>query len=749
MKKIKAIDLLKRVHRLFLSLRRRGAEKVESFPAVASLVAVLGLLILHFCCGFSLFAGVAAIAAPLLLLLPFGCFCRFLLPSFAAILISLYLADQADRKRSFPDRYLINRRTYGEFEVRITDPAADPLGSSVRMVRGQILRFRAAGETDWITLPHPVNAGLTNLRPSVGYGDRWIVHAMLHEPDPPLLPDVFDYRAYLRREGISFLLRQDRKEQEIFLESGRGGVRRTLYDLRSRALARITSPMGSEEAKALTGGIFFGVSRDLSPETKEDFLRSGMIHILTVSGTHVGFFALLIFLLCPFLSYRGRAGCVILVTIFYVLLTGADEPSIRALVMICCFLFAKMLRFYTKSLNTLAFAALILLIWDPQQIFATGFQFSFLVVAVLLLTGPLVPAIRRTVAPEQLLIPASQTSRFTFFLRGVETRLLNMILATVAAGVTGIALSVYYQGLFSGVSVLANFLLLPILMLAFPMAFLAVLAGGFFSRMLEKLLLLLLSVNESLAETGTLMLAKPPLWSVILLIAAIFLLFLPAMPKIVRIAAACAVLIFPFWWHIRTVTAEPELLVLHGAGENGDHNLTFVLTDPPRRSAVVLNMPDYTSAVNVSVFLKSRGIGHCRVLAAADHYVGSVEGLDVFAARNGVGAVYLFPGQMRKYDSARPRKERKDTFFLKSDLKICSERGNFIADFTEHGIRVQVQREKDGTTTLMLNGNPYKIIPALERGFLLFRVEKGGAGEITKITQNGKNGNLCLTGNGK
>ena len=545
------------------------------------------------------------------------------------------------------------------------------------------------------------------------------MHGFLFEPDPPLLPGTFNYKEYLAREGITFLLRRDKDVEPVHVCRG-GGVSRFFYDLRSRALARMTDGMKSEEAKALASGIFFGISRDLSPETKQDFLRSGTIHILTVSGTHVGFFALLVFWLCPFLSFRGRAVCVILLTACYVGLTGLNEPSIRAWIMLSCFQLVRIFRFHTKSLNTLALAALILLIADPDDLFSTGFQFSFLVVAVLLMSVPLVKEVRRTLFPDHLLVPASRTPQFVFFLRDLGRRLLGAVLATGVAALAGTALAAYYQGLFSGSSVLANFLLLPAVALSFPAAVLAGISG-LFVPLLENLLLLILAVNRSLAETGVLTFAKPPLWSVILMTVLILVLFLPER-GFWKIPVACGILLIPVWWHFRTVTADPELLILHGK----ERSFVFVLTEPDRRSAVVVNMPDYSTAAEVSAFLRSRGITTCRVFASADHYAGSVAGLDHFAGRTDLLEAYVFDRQRRKCEGNYPLRQRKDAFFLKNDLKITSERGNFNAVFTEHGICVAVVRRKNGVSVLTVNGNEQVILPSLDRRYEQYRVGADG-----------------------
>lgn len=714
----KATAVLQDFCRFFRACRQRCDDAVTGNPAIYALCAVLLLLVAFYCAGAGLWIAGAAVFLAACLCVPVKTALCCILPALAAVMLSISLKN--NEPVSCLEETLINRRTYGEFEVRITDRTADPAGPAAKMVRAEILKYRLAGETEWIELAEPVPTGLNSLDLSPGYGDRLLLHAFLYEPDPPLLPETFSYRDYLRREGITFLLRRD-KDVETVLQSRGSGVSRFFYDLRSTALARMTSGMETDEARALTSGIFFGISRDLDPETKQDFLRSGTVHILTVSGTHVGFFALLIFCLCPFLSFRGRAVCVILFSACYVWLTGMNEPSLRALLMITCFLTVKAFRLRTKSLNTLALAALILLAIEPENLFSTGFQFSFLIVTVLLMSAPLLKEIRYTLYPDHLLVPASRTPQFVFFLREQGRKIAGAVLGSIIAALAGVALAAYYQGLFSGSSVLANLLLLPVIGLAFPVAALAIVFGGFCSGLLEKLLQLVLALNESLAETGVLTFAKPPLWSVILMIALILLLFLPK-KGFWKIPVACGILAIPLWWHFRTITAEPELLILHGA----DRNMVFVLTEPDRRSAIVVNMPDYASAADVSAFLKSRGISRCRIFAAADHYVGSVAGLDFFADRIDLYETHLFSRQNRKCKGMYPIRERKDAFFLEKDLKIASERGNFNAVFTEYGIDLQVIHCKNGTIRLTVNGKEQFLLPSLKRSYQLYCVDADG-----------------------
>lgn len=115
------------------------------------------------------------------------------------------------------------------------------------------------------------------------------------------------------------------------------------------------------------------------------FVRSGTIHVLAVSGTHVGiiYVAVLWGLLFLGKARRGRIirGVVALVALWaYAGLTGFTPSVLRATVMFTLFTVAEMVRWRTDSLNSLAAAGVLLLLWDPDMLVQLGFQLSFLAV---------------------------------------------------------------------------------------------------------------------------------------------------------------------------------------------------------------------------------------------------------------------------------------------------------------------------------------------------------------------------------
>ena len=143
-----------------------------------------------------------------------------------------------------------------------------------------------------------------------------------------------------------------------------------LYELRKKIYFKLEENIGKRKA-GLILSLAFGCSDYLDNEDSEDMRGMGVIHAVSVSGLHV---ALVYGILKKFLNNK----IALLVTVIYVLLTGAEFSSLRALIMIMFLSFSFGLRKNYNSLGALAFSALIITLLAPYAPFKLGFQLSFL-----------------------------------------------------------------------------------------------------------------------------------------------------------------------------------------------------------------------------------------------------------------------------------------------------------------------------------------------------------------------------------
>ena len=237
--------------------------------------------------------------------------------------------------------------------------------------------------------------------------------------------------------------------------------------LQWRLYHRLASAGLEEDELALVGALTLGYKEDLDPEVKHRFQASGAAHILAVSGLHTGIiYGVLLWLLTlggrlkP--QYENRIGrCLISLVIItamwgYALLTGMTPSVVRAVLMVTMVEVGRMLRRQALSLNTIAAAAVLILLVRPSDLWSVSFQLSFAATAAIVV---LYPKFRYNGIPI-----------FRYF--------LSLIIVSLAAQIGTLPLTVYYFGQISTYFLLTNLIVLPIATVLVPCGLLTLLLGG-------------------------------------------------------------------------------------------------------------------------------------------------------------------------------------------------------------------------------------------------------------------------------
>jgi competence protein ComEC len=197
----------------------------------------------------------------------------------------------------------------------------------------------------------------------------------------------FDERTWLRRQGIHVVLRVDAWNQ-VGSRGGLGG----LADGLRRFLARGSAPGLAGERRAVLEGILLGDDTQLDPALKTSFQRSGLYHLLAVSGENVVLLAAGVLGLAWLLGLPRAAGHVgaLAAVVAYVLAVGAQPSVIRAAVSGGAVSVAWLLGRQRDQWHVLLLAAIVLLSWNPYSVYDAGFQLSFAaVVAIFVFARPL------------------------------------------------------------------------------------------------------------------------------------------------------------------------------------------------------------------------------------------------------------------------------------------------------------------------------------------------------------------------
>lgn len=217
-------------------------------------------------------------------------------------------------------------------------------------------------------------------------GDTLVLYGKLKEPSSAGNPCEFNYREYLRKQGILYVLSCDR--YEVVDKAGfplciTGAVQRFFYELRLQSFEAVTSFFNDVD-KSLAAAVCLGDKSLISSDVKRDFKISCCSHLLAVSGTHfAGFMACLPMVLNVFKVKRKNA--FIVQTLFCLLigcLTGWSDSVTRAAIMSIC-LFAD-----REWLSALSLASIVMILADPFCPLSSGFQMSFCaVIAIKVYSG--------------------------------------------------------------------------------------------------------------------------------------------------------------------------------------------------------------------------------------------------------------------------------------------------------------------------------------------------------------------------
>ena len=223
------------------------------------------------------------------------------------------------------------------------------------------------------------------------YGDRIEVDGVLRRPNGQRNPGGFDYRSYLARRAIFGILYPHRGQEIV--PTGRSGfpLFHWTEKLRRRVEGVIDAAYREHRVHAqVLKGMFLGQQSGLSPDVLDAFRNSGSIHILAVSGLHVGLIATVCFFGFSLLRLPRKATDLLTIAavILYACLVGFRPSVFRASLMAVIFLISRIIERDRDLFNLLAFAALVLLLINPAQLWDIGFQLSFVAVASIVYLAP-------------------------------------------------------------------------------------------------------------------------------------------------------------------------------------------------------------------------------------------------------------------------------------------------------------------------------------------------------------------------
>ena len=227
----------------------------------------------------------------------------------------------------------------------------------------------------------------------------------------------------------------------------------------------------------LASALLLGARESLPRADADDFVATGTIHVLAISGLHVGLvaaglFGLLRGLLVP---HRWASLVVAIVTGLYMLLVGAETPVVRATLLVWVACGAVGLSRRVATINSLALAAIVLLIWRPAEVFSAGAQLSFLSTGVLVGVARALPR-RQVTDPIERLIERSR-SPAEKWLRSSGWWLATLAISGAAVWLAGAPLVASRFHMFSPIGLIVNVVIAPLVPLAMACGFVCLLSA--------------------------------------------------------------------------------------------------------------------------------------------------------------------------------------------------------------------------------------------------------------------------------
>ncbi len=326
--------------------------------------------------------------------------------------------------------------------------------------------------------------------PEISYGDRLVLAGRLQSPSTARNPGDFDYRRYLEVNNI-YATMYISGFNGLHRESGGSGnwlVHSLVIPLRQRFVSLVDREIGGDEAQFLKG-LIVGDRSGISTEIKSSFVNAGVMHVLAVSGLHVGIVAGIFFVMLGFLRLPRTFKVVgtIIGLLWYAALTGFAPPVIRASIMTTVFLVGSLLERRVDSYNSLAVAAVTVLLVDAKQLFHPGFQLSFVAVFALIYIYP------RWIRINSLLPPSLKENAFV---KGA----LSLLVLSGAAQLGTLPFNVIYFGKISLVALAANLIVVPMVGIVVPLGFLMLICSliapwlaAFYAEVVHLLLTLMLN----------------------------------------------------------------------------------------------------------------------------------------------------------------------------------------------------------------------------------------------------------------
>ncbi len=325
----------------------------------------------------------------------------------------------------------------------------------------------------------------TNLIYLLEPGDQIICDTWLKEIQNNNNPDEFNYKRYANGKGIFYSGYASTKNISFF-KKRKSDINKTIFHIQEKCFSIFNKNIPNKEVLGVASAILLGRKDYLDNQIRQNYINAGAIHVMAVSGLHVGIIYMALSFILRFMRSSRKLILIqffIIISFiwFYAILTGLSPSVLRASLMFSLIHLARITRRDVSLFNTLAFVAFILLFHNPLLLYNVGFQLSFIAVSGIVYYQPVLFNLVKT-----------NNKAIDFF--------SSLLSVTIAAQLVTAPLVLYYFNQFPIYFWLSNLFLTPFIFLALVLSIILICFS--WSPILTKVISFLLTKCIVITNTG-------------------------------------------------------------------------------------------------------------------------------------------------------------------------------------------------------------------------------------------------------
>jgi len=356
--------------------------------------------------------------------------------------LSVKTHNHLNYENHYTHQYSISETEFSQFQLRILE-VLKPNVFNQRYI-AEIETINGKSVFGDILLNISKDSSLLNFQ----VDDKIEIFGSLQELYRPLNPHQFDYKTYLENHQIYAQI-YSKAEFVSILSTEKNSIYGYADYFRQAINKGLQKYNYSASELAVINALLLGQRQDIGKELYADYVNAGAIHILAISGLHIGIILFLLkWLFKPLLLIKHGRYITAIIILFilwsYAVVAGLSPSILRAVTMFSVITVGMYLKRPYNIYNTLAISAFILLIWNPMILFEIGFQLSYLAVIGIVAVHPLLF--------ERLKTPYS-----------FPNKIITLMTVSLAAQLGIFPLSIFYFHQFPGLFLLTNVVVIPFL----------------------------------------------------------------------------------------------------------------------------------------------------------------------------------------------------------------------------------------------------------------------------------------------